>query len=451
MTTDVSSGPANLGSPRAWISYAHESDRHKEEVRAFADWLRERGVDVRLDQYESDRPPSSWPTWMLAQEREADFVLLIASPKYRERAEDKQEPGTGLGVKFEYTSIIGNIYRAVQESHKYIPVVINERDIEFIPAVLSETTFYIVGTVVERDSPIPKIRKDLTELYTRITGRSVIHMPPLGRLVDPQDLFPLSSSESSESTPSDNDEAQNAYVRGVRYLTEGRASAAIDAFRKAQSNADQSLRVAIRRALVDALVREKRYTEAHDVVGAASDDDERESLNQIVAYAESTYAERTARQLLERLQSNDPLLADLRATLHDAVVEELASKNVENQNILTAAGLPHDATVSISSVGSDYWPTDLKVDAEDPDDIIVSANITADVTLSAYIHRVLLGELSEELLNAATPMSGDIDDTIWEVDAETSIDVSVRVSYRRIESFTPVEIEPPKWGADFDW
>jgi hypothetical protein len=240
-------------------------------------------------------------------------------------------------------------------------------------------------------------------------------------------------------------------VKGVRYLTEGRVSAAIDAFRKAQSNADQSLGVAIRRALVDALVREKRYTEARDVVAAASDDDERGSLSQIVEYAESTYAERTARQLLERLQSNDPLLADLRATLHDAVVQELAGKNVENQNILAAAGLPHDATASISSVDSDYWPTDLKVDAGDPDDIIVSANITTDVTLSAYIHRVLLGELPEELLNAATPMSGDIDDTTWEVDAETSIDVNVRVSYRRIESFTPVEIEPPDLGADFDW
>lgn len=88
-------------SARVFISYAHESDEHKEAVRQLWIMLRtEAGVDARLDIAAADRR-RDWPVWMQQEATAADFVLVVASPTYRRRSEPGVAPDDGRGVQFE--------------------------------------------------------------------------------------------------------------------------------------------------------------------------------------------------------------------------------------------------------------------------------------------------------------------------------------------------------------
>jgi hypothetical protein len=85
---------------RVFISYAHDSPAHKEAVRSLWCFLRENGFDAQLDLPAAERR-QDWPLWMLEQVRAADFVLIIASPAYKRRAEGGAAPDEGRGVQWE--------------------------------------------------------------------------------------------------------------------------------------------------------------------------------------------------------------------------------------------------------------------------------------------------------------------------------------------------------------
>src|SRR5687767_13035163 len=89
---------------RVLISYAHDAEEsapgHVERVRRFWTFLRAQGIDARLDVLAANEQ-QDWPAWMDQQLRETRFVLVIASPAYRERAEGRGPTGEGRGVRWE--------------------------------------------------------------------------------------------------------------------------------------------------------------------------------------------------------------------------------------------------------------------------------------------------------------------------------------------------------------
>ncbi|GAB2729530.1 hypothetical protein [Streptomyces bullii] len=89
--------------PRVFISYAHEDDGGAHAGRVFELYrlLREEGgVDAQLDVLAAQEP-QDWTLWMQRQFVTADFVLVIASPAYKRRAEGTETPGVGKGVTWE--------------------------------------------------------------------------------------------------------------------------------------------------------------------------------------------------------------------------------------------------------------------------------------------------------------------------------------------------------------
>ncbi len=73
-----------FSTPRVFISYAHESGGHRARVKALADWLLERQVEVITDHPYENRPPSEgWQTWMLHHIQYADLVLVVCSPRLK--------------------------------------------------------------------------------------------------------------------------------------------------------------------------------------------------------------------------------------------------------------------------------------------------------------------------------------------------------------------------------
>jgi hypothetical protein len=126
---------------RVFISYAHDDVDHVVLVRRFRDFLHDvGGVDARLDLTAAERP-RDWPAWVQEQVRAADFVLVVASPAYKVRAEDDAPAGSGRGVRWEVRLIRELSYADhLVGLAKVLPVVLPGRDVSEIPFWLGPTT-----------------------------------------------------------------------------------------------------------------------------------------------------------------------------------------------------------------------------------------------------------------------------------------------------------------------
>ena len=133
---------------RVFISYAHDDDTHVSLVRRFRDLLREQaGIDARSDLSAAERP-QDWPRWRQEQIEDSDFIVVIASPAYKLRADDKAATDDGRGVRWE-VRLIRELSYADHEAAlaKVVPVVLPGRSPAEIPLWLGPTTrtYYVVS------------------------------------------------------------------------------------------------------------------------------------------------------------------------------------------------------------------------------------------------------------------------------------------------------------------
>lgn len=102
--------------PKVFISYSWEDEEHKTWVRSLTDQLIESGIDATLDQYDltlGDR----LPLFMEQSITAADFVLIICTPTYKGKADNRQG-----GVGYEGHIISGELFSKGNEN-KFIPVI----------------------------------------------------------------------------------------------------------------------------------------------------------------------------------------------------------------------------------------------------------------------------------------------------------------------------------------
>ncbi|MGH3941662.1 MAG: SEFIR domain-containing protein [Pseudonocardiaceae bacterium] len=130
-------GPTSGADPvRVFVSYAHDDAAHKNRVREFWTFLRTHGIDARLDKPAAERR-QDWPLWMLGEVRAAEFVLVVASPAYRQRAEGEAPAGEGRGVQFEAALIRDEVYADREAAlNRFLPVVLPGCAVRDIPAWL---------------------------------------------------------------------------------------------------------------------------------------------------------------------------------------------------------------------------------------------------------------------------------------------------------------------------
>ena len=104
--------------PRAFVSYSWDSDAHRRWVRDFATRLRRDGVDAALDQWHAI-PGDQLTAFMEAAIRENDFVLIVCTPRYKEKADKR----TG-GVGYEGGVMTAELFVEGRE-RKFIPILRN--------------------------------------------------------------------------------------------------------------------------------------------------------------------------------------------------------------------------------------------------------------------------------------------------------------------------------------
>ena len=105
-----------MTTPTAFISYSWDGDDHQEWVKALPTRLRQDGVGVVLDRW-ANVPSSQLTAFMEQAVSDNDFVLVICTPGYRERSDQRRG-----GVGYEGDIITSEIfYRGNHE--KFIPIL----------------------------------------------------------------------------------------------------------------------------------------------------------------------------------------------------------------------------------------------------------------------------------------------------------------------------------------
>jgi hypothetical protein len=154
---------------KVFISYAHESEELSDSVLTLSNYLRSKGIDSEIDQYE-ESPPEGWPKWMTWQIQNAEYVLVVCSELFYKRASDHSEGDEGFGVKWESSLILQQLYTLNNNNIKYIPVINNSRSKKYIPLPLQPYTHYEYTN-----------QESLDKLTNRILSISKSKRPALGK------------------------------------------------------------------------------------------------------------------------------------------------------------------------------------------------------------------------------------------------------------------------------
>ena len=189
MSTEPCSADAKKA-PRVFVTYSHDSPQHRDLVLQFCTFLRvEVGVDLHLDQWYDDGR-RDWSLWAIDQLAEAEFILAIASPAFKRRAEGRTGHDEGRGAQFEAAIIRDNLTRNLPEqTRRVLPVVLPGRSVNDSPSFLcaQSTTHYVVDEFSTAG---------VQELLRAFDGVSRHPLPPLGPYMGSGTDGPSSSRQS---------------------------------------------------------------------------------------------------------------------------------------------------------------------------------------------------------------------------------------------------------------
>jgi tetratricopeptide (TPR) repeat protein len=153
---------------------------------------------------------------MTEQIESADFVLLVITETYARRFKGQEAAGRGLGVRWEERIITSELYHDIHDRVKFIPVVVSPTDARLIPAPLSLTTWYLIGTPGNRD---------LTPLLRHLRGEAALIPEPLGP-------FPIPEAGPQSAQARDPLMAINQALERARSDTESDREAAKDELKR---------------------------------------------------------------------------------------------------------------------------------------------------------------------------------------------------------------------------
>ena len=136
--------PESVRAPQVFISYAHDSDTHRELVRDLWVFLCANGVDARIDRVAVEQR-QDWALWMEQQVTEADRILIVASPAYKRRAGYDADPAVGRGVQWEARLIRDLYYRNQSDRSRFLPIVLPGGSIDDVPGFLTPATSTVYG------------------------------------------------------------------------------------------------------------------------------------------------------------------------------------------------------------------------------------------------------------------------------------------------------------------
>ena len=142
--------------PRVFISYSHDDEAHLARVLEVANHLRDQGVDAELDQF-LVQPEEGWSTWAERQMAEAEAVLLIFTPRYRQ-AWDKEPTATrDPNSAWQAHLARQHLVSAGARSRRFIPTYLGPGGSVNVPPALADWTAYELATEAGRSSLVRRL------------------------------------------------------------------------------------------------------------------------------------------------------------------------------------------------------------------------------------------------------------------------------------------------------
>src|SRR4051794_20692970 len=110
--------------PLVFISYAHDDEWHKDNVLTLARFLTLRGIRVELDVW-NNATRRGWLAWITDRLGAVDYVLVIASARYRQVGDGNADADLHRGVQFE-TAVLRDLLYADRRTWlpKLLPVLL---------------------------------------------------------------------------------------------------------------------------------------------------------------------------------------------------------------------------------------------------------------------------------------------------------------------------------------
>ena len=130
-----------IKNPTTFISYAWESDDMKNWVKNLAIQLRDEGIDAKLDQWEII-PSDQMPHFMEKFVRENEFVLIICTPMYKAKSEERIG-----GVGYEGDIMTAEVLQS-SNHRKFIPILKSGTNETSIPNWLRGKYFVDLSTTI---------------------------------------------------------------------------------------------------------------------------------------------------------------------------------------------------------------------------------------------------------------------------------------------------------------
>ncbi|MGH3879244.1 MAG: ATP-binding protein [Actinophytocola sp.] len=158
--------------PTVFISYAHDSAEHKDQVLEFATFLRGQGVEAVLDVW-STEARRDWYSWAIGQLTAVDYVIVVASEKFRRAADGLGVPDEHRGIQSE-AALLRELLVGDRATwlRKILPVVLPGHGVGEIPLFLQPHTAsrYVVADFTANGA---------AELLRVLSGRPSHMAPPV--------------------------------------------------------------------------------------------------------------------------------------------------------------------------------------------------------------------------------------------------------------------------------
>ena len=158
---DVTTTDADKDRIRVFMSYTGSSDDHAQWVLDVATFLRENGINSRVDKWHL-RHGMELPQWMCNELALADKVVIISDEAYAEKAN-----GHVGGVGWETRVIQGDMLNLSVENTKYIVVVRGEEFIRCVPDYLRAK--YAIHWRASADETVKRRELVLKQAYSQTT------------------------------------------------------------------------------------------------------------------------------------------------------------------------------------------------------------------------------------------------------------------------------------------